>query len=100
MTKIGKLNQFLLLLTFSLLNFIPAFAQDVQVEATLSETNIFAGEQVKLELNISGTSMGSVQQPELPEFDGLRWLRGAPPVAPNMRSSTENRLLLTHSDMS
>lgn len=77
MTKIGKLNQFLLLLTFSLLNFIPAFAQDVQVEATLSETNIFAGEQVKLELNISGTSMGSVQQPELPEFDGLRWLRGS-----------------------
>ncbi len=77
MKKIGKLNQFLLLLTFSLISFIPGFAQDVQVEATLSETNIFTGEQVKLELNIHGTSMGSVQQPELPEFDGLRWLRGS-----------------------
>lgn len=77
MIKIGKLNQFLLVLTFTLFSFIPGIAQDIQVDATLSETNIFSGEQVMLELNISGTSMGSVQQPELPEFSGLRWLRGS-----------------------
>lgn len=77
MTKIGNLYQVLLILTFSLISFIPGLAQDVQVEATLSETNIFTGEQVRLELNISGTSMGSVQQPELSEFNGLRWLRGS-----------------------
>ncbi|SMO69382.1 BatD family protein [Gracilimonas mengyeensis] len=55
---------------------VTASAQDISVEIDLSETKIFSGEQVRLELSISGTSMGSVTQPELPEIDGLRWLRG------------------------
>lgn len=77
MTKIGKLNRFFLLLISAFSCFITGYAQDVQVNAILSETNIFSGEQVTLELNISGTSMGSVQQPVLPEIDGLRWLSGS-----------------------
>ncbi|MBD3617489.1 MAG: protein BatD [Gracilimonas sp.] len=77
MIKIGKLNRFFLLLIATFSCFFTGYAQDVQVNATLSETNIFSGEQVKLELNISGTSMGSVQQPELPELEGLRWLSGS-----------------------
>lgn len=64
-----------------------AIAQDVEVEAALSETNIFKGEQVRLELSISGNSLGSVTQPELPEIDGLRWLRG------NTRRSTNYSLI-------
>jgi len=76
MTKIGKLNQFLLILCFVFTCFTTVYAQDIQVEANITETNIFTGEQVRLDLNISGSAMGSVQQPELPEFDGLRWLRG------------------------
>ncbi|MEX2477652.1 MAG: BatD family protein [Gracilimonas sp.] len=76
MTKIGKLSQFFLLLCLGFTCFTTAYAQEIQIEATLTETNIFAGEQVRLDVNVSGSSMGSVQQPELPEFDGLRWLRG------------------------
>lgn len=77
MIKIGRLHT---LLSFFVAAFVfgtSALAQDVEVNASLSETNIFAGEQVQLEISISGTSMGSVQQPELPEIDGLRWIRGS-----------------------
>lgn len=77
MTKIGKLNLFWGLLVFCLGCFATAHAQDVEVSASLSETNIFSGEQVKIEITITGTSMGSVEQPELPEIEGLRWLRGS-----------------------
>lgn len=77
MIKIGKLNRFLGLLVFFLGCFATSYAQDIEVSASLSETNIFSGEQVKIEITISGTSMGSVEQPELPEIEGLRWLRGS-----------------------
>jgi len=77
MTKIGKLrtvlNFFITLIAFG----STAIAQDVEVNASLSETNIFTGEQVTLQISISGTSMGSVQQPELPDIEGLRWIRGS-----------------------
>lgn len=76
MIKIGKLHFFFTLLLVSLASFSTNQAQDVEVEAGLSETNIFSGEQVQLSLTISGTSMGSVSQPELPDIEGLRWLRG------------------------
>lgn len=77
MKRIGRLKHFFfLLLLFSGFS-CPSFAQGIQVNAELSETNIFKGEQVKLEVNISGNAMGSVQQPQLPEIDGLRWLQGS-----------------------
>lgn len=77
MTKIGKLHGFLCLCMFSLLWNSSALAQGIHVSASLSETTIFSGEQVKLDLTISGTSMGSVDEPGLPQIDGLRWLRGS-----------------------
>jgi hypothetical protein len=76
MIKIGKLHFLFLLVSFCA-GFTLAQAQNITVSASLSETNIYSGEQVSLQLTISGSSMGSVQQPELPEIDGLRWLRGS-----------------------
>lgn len=77
MKRIGRLKHFffLLLLTFGFSGL--TVAQDIQVDAELSETNIFNGEQVRLEVSVSGNAMGSVRQPELPEIEGLRWLRGS-----------------------
>ncbi|MEQ8523975.1 BatD family protein [Gracilimonas sp.] len=78
MTKIGKRYHLLsLLLLFALVCFSTSKAQDVEVDASLSEINIYSGEQVNLQVTISGTSMGSVEQPVLPEIEGLRWLRGS-----------------------
>lgn len=77
MRKTGRASLFLAVFTIIFGFCTVSNAQDISVEAALSETKIFSGEQVKLELSISGTSMGSVSQPELPEIDGLRWLRGS-----------------------
>ncbi|MDR9418356.1 BatD family protein [Gracilimonas sp.] len=79
MTKIGKLKKFLLLLFcfFAFVNIGQAQDQDIEVEASLSETNVFSGEQVTLELTIRGSSFGSLQQPGIPDFEGLRWIRGS-----------------------
>lgn len=77
MKRIGKLRHlfFLLIAFFGLSGLL--IAQDIQVSANLSETNIFSGEQVKLEVSVSGSAMGSVKQPELPQINGLRWLQGS-----------------------
>lgn len=77
MRKIGKLNLFLWILLALWFTNQTTVAQDIQVSANISETNIFEGEQVKLSLTVSGTSMGSLDDPILPEMDGLRWLRGS-----------------------
>lgn len=78
MKKIGKRYCLLSLsLFFALACFSTSKAQNVEVEASLSEVNIYSGEQVNLQITISGTSMGSVEQPVLPEIEGLRWLRGS-----------------------
>lgn len=49
-------------------------AQDVSVQATLTETNIFEGESVQLDVAISGTSLNSLERPEIPNISGLRYL--------------------------
>ena len=78
MRKIGKPYHLLsLLIFFALACFSTSQAQNIDVEASLSEVNIYSGEQVRLQITISGTSMGSVEQPVLPEIEGLRWLRGS-----------------------
>jgi hypothetical protein len=77
MKRIGRLKHFFFLLLFFCGFSSLSLAQDIQVGAELSETNIFSGEQVKLEVSVSGNAMGSVQQPELPEINGLRWLQGS-----------------------
>ncbi|MAL18360.1 MAG: hypothetical protein CL670_02785 [Balneola sp.] len=76
MRKIGKLfSVFFLFIVLACTNSIQA--QNITVSSSLSETNIYSGEQVSLQVVISGSSMGSVQQPALPEIEGLRWLRGS-----------------------
>lgn len=76
MKKTGKLPLFF---TFLCLMVFPAsiLAQDVEVTAELSETNIFNGERVQLTISISGRSLDSVTEPVLPEMDGLRWLQAS-----------------------
>lgn len=76
MRKIGSLFLYFFAILFFGFSAI-ANAQSPSVDATLSETNIYSGERVSLEISISGTNMGNVPQPELPEIDGLRWLRGS-----------------------
>ncbi len=76
MKRIGS-QKYLFILLFSAFWYATGWAQSVQVSASLSETNIYAGEQVNLQITITGEGMGSVQQPELPPIDGLRWLRGS-----------------------
>ncbi|MEX0721082.1 MAG: BatD family protein [Balneolaceae bacterium] len=77
MRKIGNLHHCLILFFIALFCTSVSQAQQVQVEAELSETNIFTGEQVQLKVIISGTSLSSVDQPSLPEIDELRWLQGS-----------------------
>lgn len=76
MKKTGKL---LLFLPFLYLMILPAgtMAQEVEVTAELSETNIFNGERVQLTITISGRSLDSVTEPALPEMEGLRWLQAS-----------------------
>ncbi|MFH5884233.1 BatD family protein [Halalkalibaculum sp. DA3122] len=54
-----------------------AAAQDLQVEATVSETTIFTGERLTLSVEISG-SFNNVSRPVLPDFDGFRLLSNTP----------------------
>ncbi len=84
MKKTGKLKLFYVLLTSFLalsLLAVPqqALAQntDIQVEARLSETNIYNGESVLLEFVISGRSLNSIDRPRVLDVPGLRWISGS-----------------------
>ena len=52
-------------------------AQDLQVEATVSETKIFTDERLSLSIEIAG-SFNNVSRPELPALNGLRLLSATP----------------------
>lgn len=76
MTRIGRFKglicaSFLFLTTATL-----GFAQEITVSANLTETNIFSGEGVQFELKVSGKSINTIDRPEMPAVDGLRWLSG------------------------
>lgn len=73
MIKTGKLH-LLILLAFILTAHSAVIAQDLQVSASLSQDKVYAGEQAQLDLSISGTSLGSIKQPVLPEIPGFRWI--------------------------
>ncbi|MAO65635.1 MAG: hypothetical protein CL666_11610 [Balneola sp.] len=77
MKKIGNQFRFFLPFLFLLIGAQSGFSQSLQVDASISETNIYSGEQVQIELAITGTSIGSVSQPAPPEIEGLRWMRGS-----------------------
>lgn len=77
MTKIGNQSGFLFSLLLLLIWAQTGFAQSLQIDASISESNVYSGEQVKIELSITGSSVGSVSQPAPPEIEGLRWMRGS-----------------------
>lgn len=74
MIKIGNKPVLLFVLLISGIANQLLLAQDVSVQATLTETNIFEGESVQLDIAISGTSLNSLERPEIPSISGLRYL--------------------------
>ena len=74
MIKIGNKPVLLFVLLISGIANQFLLAQDVSVQATLTETNIFEGESVQLDIAISGTSLNSLERPEIPSISGLRYL--------------------------
>lgn len=78
MKKIGK---FILYLLLFFLASIPIFTwaqtPPIQVQAKLSETNIYNGEAVLLEFIISGRSLNSIDRPTVLDVPGLRWISGS-----------------------
>lgn len=81
MTKIGSFlnGPVLLLFLISILfNVRPAQAQDVTLDATLSETKIFTGEQFTLSIEVQSSGTHSMQLPQLPDFSGARIISSNP----------------------
>jgi len=74
MIKTGKKLAFLFFLFSSGIFTLNVYAQDVSVDASLSETNIFEGESVQLDIAISGSSLSSLERPQIPNISGLRYL--------------------------
>lgn len=61
-----------------LCSWSPAVGQSsLSVEATVSETNLFTGERIKLDITVSG-DFSEVNRPELPAFQGLQLLSSTP----------------------
>lgn len=77
MKKIGRRLSFFAVLVIQMLMLQSAWAQQVEVTAELTETNIYRGESVQVKVTISGRSIDSVEEPVLPEVQGLRWLQGS-----------------------
>lgn len=77
MKKIGNHIRFFLPLLFLFLGPQSSYTQSLQIDASISESNVYSGEQVRIELAITGSSIGSVSQPSPPEIEGLRWIRGS-----------------------
>ncbi|TVQ68312.1 MAG: protein BatD [Balneolaceae bacterium] len=53
-------------------------AQEISLEATVSESRIFLGEQFTLSVEVSGRSVRNVSLPQLPEIPGVRVLSQNP----------------------
>lgn len=53
-------------------------AQEITLEATVSENRIFLGEQFSLNVEVSGRSVRNVSLPQLPEIPGVRVLSQNP----------------------
>ena len=78
MKKIGKsLSYLLLFILASIPSFTWAQNSPIQVQAKLSETNIYNGESVLLEFIISGRSLNSIDRPTILDVPGLRWISGS-----------------------
>lgn len=61
-----------------LLGAVPAAAQDVVVEATVTETTIGTEETVAYTIEVRGSSIGTIRTPEAPATEGLVLLQSVP----------------------
>ena len=82
MTKIGNfVSGFLLFLFWAAVSIFAteeSQAQGFQVDATVSENQVFVGEQFTISVEVTGSSMRNVSLPVLPEVDGIRVLSTTP----------------------
>lgn len=84
MKKTGKLLPIALLrylfytLLFTAFSAQTSAAQDFTLEATVSESKIFIGEQFTVSVEVRGSTMRGVSLPELPEIPGVGILSSTP----------------------
>jgi len=83
MIKTGKQIRVFYSFVLSFILFFGANAQDITVNASLTETNIFSGESVRLDVKVTGQSINSIDRPGMPNVDGLRWLSGSTSTTQN-----------------
>lgn len=83
MIKTGKHIRIISALLCSFFLVSGTLAQDITVNASLTETNIFSGEGVRLDVKVSGQSINSIDRPDIPGIDGLRWLSGSTSTSQN-----------------
>lgn len=63
---------------FSSIIAVPAFAQEVSVQASVSETTIGTEDAVNYRIEVKGVSAGEVNTPRPPDATGLALLQSAP----------------------
>ncbi|NBC27025.1 MAG: hypothetical protein GVY08_09200 [Bacteroidetes bacterium] len=82
MKKIGRISAVGIALTLLLLSpvllHLDAAAQDLELNATLSETKVFTGEQFTISIEVQSSGSHSMQLPELPVIDGARIISSNP----------------------
>ena len=88
MRKTGKTCYIGFLFLWAVLGFYSgALAQSgLSVEATVSETSLFTGERLQLNVTISG-DFSDVERPTLPDFNGLQLLSSNPSTSRNISYS-------------
>jgi hypothetical protein len=80
MRETGKIS---LVTFFAFLGFLAGYtsaahSQDFTLEASLSENQVFVGEQFALTIEVKGSSLRSIDLPVMPQIDGIRILNATP----------------------
>ncbi|RNC83324.1 MAG: protein BatD [Balneola sp.] len=83
MIRTGKSTFFISFYIFLFLLSARVIAQDITIDASLTQTKIFSGENVRLDIKVSGQSINSINRPTIPNIDGLRWLSGSTSTSQN-----------------
>ncbi len=81
MKKIGSICALFLLFTMTgsiLSSSAQIHAQDFSLEASLSENQVFIGEQFSLKIEVTGSSLQNMELPRLPDLRGIRILSSNP----------------------
>lgn len=73
--RLGFLSIILMLIPFGK---VALAQQDFQLQATVSENQIFIGEQFNLRVEVTGSSMRDVSLPVVPDIDGIGLLSQTP----------------------